>query len=47
MAERSNVTVAMRLADAFRRHGVVEVFGQSIPSAFHLAGPAVGLKQIV
>ena len=39
--------VAMRLAEAFRRHGVDHVFGQSIPSAFHLAAPHVGIRQIV
>ncbi|MCX5494440.1 acetolactate synthase catalytic subunit [Kaistia dalseonensis] len=39
--------VAMRLAEAFKRHGVDHVFGQSIPSAFHLAAPHVGIRQIV
>lgn len=41
----SNATVAMRLAEAFRRHGVEVVFGQSIPSAFHLVAPQVGIRQ--
>jgi acetolactate synthase-1/2/3 large subunit len=46
-ARIDNSTVAMQLAAAFRRHDVELTFGQSIPSAFHLAGPHVGLKQIV
>ncbi|WP_431305626.1 acetolactate synthase catalytic subunit [Sediminicoccus sp. BL-A-41-H5] len=40
-----NATVAMRLAEAFARHGVTTAFGQSLPSAFHLAAPAVGIRQ--
>jgi acetolactate synthase-1/2/3 large subunit len=43
MATNSNV--AMRLAEAFARHGVTVTFGQSLPSAFHLAAPQVGIKQ--
>lgn len=43
----SNATVALRLAEAFRRHGVTLTFGQSLPSAFHLACPAVGIAQKV
>ncbi len=42
---RGNETVALRLASAFRRHGVEVVFGQSIPTAFHLAAPQVGIRQ--
>lgn len=42
----SNYTVADALAAAMRRHGVEQVFGQSIPSAFILALPAVGIRQI-
>ncbi|WP_424811298.1 acetolactate synthase catalytic subunit [Roseococcus sp. YIM B11640] len=40
-----NATVAMRLAEAFARHGVTVAFGQSLPSAFHLAAPAAGIRQ--
>lgn len=40
-----NESVAMRLASAFRRHGVEIVFGQSIPSAFFLAAPQAGIRQ--
>ncbi|MCO6417122.1 acetolactate synthase catalytic subunit [Siccirubricoccus sp. KC 17139] len=43
----SNATVALRLAEAFRRHGVTLTFGQSLPSAFHLAAPHVGIEQKV
>jgi acetolactate synthase-1/2/3 large subunit len=41
----SNATVALRLAEAFARHGVTVTFGQSLPSAFHLAAPEVGIRQ--
>ena len=41
-----NANVALRLAEAFARHGVTLTFGQSLPSAFHLAAPHVGIKQI-
>lgn len=40
-----NETVAMRLAEAFARHGVIVTFGQSLPSAFHLAAPHFGIEQ--
>lgn len=40
-----NATVAIRLAEAFARHGVSIAFGQSLPSAFHLAAPAAGIRQ--
>ncbi|MFC7473573.1 acetolactate synthase catalytic subunit [Dankookia sp. GCM10030260] len=43
----TNATVALRLAEAFRRHGVTLTFGQSLPSAFHLAAPHVGIDQKV
>jgi acetolactate synthase-1/2/3 large subunit len=43
MATNSNV--ALRLAEAFARHGVSVTFGQSLPSAFHLAAPQVGIRQ--
>ena len=42
---RSNQTVAGRIAEAFQRHGISVVFGQSIPTAFHLAAPAYGIRQ--
>jgi acetolactate synthase-1/2/3 large subunit len=35
----------MRLAEAFARHGVTVTFGQSLPSAFHLAAPQAGIRQ--
>ncbi|GGG17751.1 acetolactate synthase large subunit [Caldovatus sediminis] len=40
-----NATVALRLAEAFARHGVTVGFGQSLPSAFWLAAPHVGIRQ--
>jgi acetolactate synthase-1/2/3 large subunit len=43
----ANATVALRLAEAFARHGVSVAFGQSLPSAFHLAAPHVGIQQTV
>jgi acetolactate synthase-1/2/3 large subunit len=43
MATNSNV--ALRLAEAFARHDVTVTFGQSLPSAFHLAAPHVGIRQ--
>lgn len=42
---RPNETVAHRIARAFARHGVSIVFGQSIPTAFHLAAPHYGITQ--
>lgn len=47
MPDAANVTVALRLAEAFARHGVNLTFGQSLPSAFHLASPHVGIEQKV
>jgi acetolactate synthase-1/2/3 large subunit len=41
----SNQSVAERIAEAFQRHGISVVFGQSIPTAFHLAAPGYGIKQ--
>ena len=43
MTER---TVADALAEGLRRHGVGNVFGQSLPSALFLATPRVGIRQI-
>jgi acetolactate synthase-1/2/3 large subunit len=45
-APAQNATVAMRLAEAFARHGVTVTFGQSIPAAFHLACPEAGIRQV-
>lgn len=45
-APRTNITGAHLLAAALQRHGVREVFGQSIPSALFLAGPDYGIRQI-
>ena len=39
-------TVADALAEGLRRHGVTDVFGQSLPSALFLATPRVGIRQI-
>ncbi|SED17341.1 acetolactate synthase-1/2/3 large subunit [Rhizobiales bacterium GAS191] len=41
-----DATVALRLAQAFARHGVTAAFGQSIPTQFHLAAPLMGIRQI-
>lgn len=41
----TNATVALRLAEAFARHGVTVGFGQSLPSAFWLAAPQCGIRQ--
>ena len=46
-AAGANATVALRLAESFARHGVSLTFGQSLPSAFHLAAPHVGIDQKV
>ncbi|MCK8784414.1 acetolactate synthase catalytic subunit [Roseomonas sp. NAR14] len=46
-AGSANATVALRLAEAFARHGVTLTFGQSLPSAFHLAAPHAGIEQKV
>ncbi|MCC4317406.1 acetolactate synthase catalytic subunit [Streptomyces malaysiensis] len=40
-------TVARGLAAALRRHGVSDVFGQSLPSLFFLATPEESIRQIV
>ncbi|CAM4045858.1 Acetolactate synthase catalytic subunit [Bordetella tumbae] len=39
-------TVAHRLAEGLKRHGVTCLFGQSLPSLVHLAGREFGIKQI-
>lgn len=43
MTER---TVADALAEGLNRHGVTDVFGQSLPSALFLATPKAGIRQI-
>lgn len=45
-ALRSNRSGAHLLAEALERHGVTQVFGQSIPSAFFLAAPDYGIRQV-
>jgi acetolactate synthase-1/2/3 large subunit len=42
----STYSVAHAIAAGLKRHGVTEVFGQSIPSALHLASPEYGIRQI-
>ena len=39
-------TVAQRIAEALRRHGVEVIFGQSLPSAVILACEAIGIRQL-
>lgn len=46
IAPGTNRTAAHVLAAALQRHGVKEVFGQSIPSAFFLAAPHYGIRQV-
>jgi len=41
-----NSTVAHTIAAALKRHGVREVFGQSLPSMVHLACASHGIRQI-
>lgn len=43
---RANETGAHVLAAALQRHGVTEIFGQSIPSALFLAAPDYGIRQV-
>lgn len=45
-ADGANATVAEVVAQALHRHGVELTFGQSIPSAFHLAASDIGIRQI-
>lgn len=45
-AGTANETGAHVLAAALQRHGVKEIFGQSIPSALFLAAPHYGIRQI-
>ncbi|MBS7707064.1 acetolactate synthase catalytic subunit [Chelatococcus asaccharovorans] len=42
----SNITGAHLIAAALQRHGVREIFGQSIPSALFLAAPDYGIRQV-
>ncbi|MGK9232281.1 acetolactate synthase catalytic subunit [Inquilinus limosus] len=41
-----NISGAHLIAAALQRHGVREIFGQSIPSALFLAAPDYGIRQI-
>lgn len=41
----ANENAAHTVVRAFRRHGVEIAFGQSIPTAFHLAAPGYGIRQ--
>lgn len=43
---QSNLTCAHVMAAALARHGVTEIFGQSLPSALFLAAPDYGIRQI-
>ena len=43
---KANTTGAHVLAAALQRHGVTQVFGQSIPSALFLAAPDYGIRQV-
>jgi acetolactate synthase-1/2/3 large subunit len=40
------LTVAQALARALQRHGITDTLGQSLPSAFFLAAPDYGIRQI-
>ncbi|MEX2649091.1 MAG: acetolactate synthase catalytic subunit [Alphaproteobacteria bacterium] len=42
----ANLSAAQAFAAALARHGATCVFGQSIPSLIHLAGPEFGIRQI-
>ncbi|WP_342641750.1 acetolactate synthase catalytic subunit [Rhodoligotrophos ferricapiens] len=41
-----NSSVAISMMAALKRHGVEVLFGQSLPSALHLAAPQFGMKQV-
>lgn len=43
---RANQTGAHLMAAALARHGVQEIFGQSLPSALMLAAPQHGIRQV-
>ena len=44
--DRSN-TVVDAIARALVRHGVTEIFGQSLPSAFFIAAEKAGIRQVM
>lgn len=46
MNQHVGSTVAERVAQALRRHGVEMIFGQSLPSAVILAAEAAGIRQV-
>lgn len=43
----SKQTVVEAVVEALARHGVAEVFGQSLPSAFFLAAEKAGMRQVM
>ncbi len=43
---RYHSTVSHVVAAALKRHGVTEIFGQSLPSMVHLACEALGIRQV-
>lgn len=46
MTQKLHQTVAERVADALKRHGVEFIFGQSLPSAVILAAENIGIRQV-
>lgn len=45
-AHKANFNVAHQIAQCLLRHGVKEVFGQSLPSALHLEASKLGIRQV-
>jgi len=43
---RRQQTTADSIVRALRRHGVEFIFGQSIPTQIHLAGPRYGIRSV-
>jgi acetolactate synthase I/II/III large subunit len=43
---RAGKTVAERVAETLKRHGVEVIFGQSVPTAVLLAAEAAGIRQV-
>jgi len=46
MTEQNLTTVAEAIAEALQRHGVTEIFGQSIPAPVLQAGEDIGIRQV-
>ena len=44
--DTSTTTVAEALALGLKRHGITDIFGQSLPSAMFLATQQLGIRQI-